>query len=98
MPLGAERCFETGVVVGHLLPPRGEVSHDIVRYASDLAHRHALVRCYPRDPQRASQFGFEHRCVERAGCMSVVEDRLAIERAPLAVGAMNSIEDGAVSV
>ena len=61
-----------------------ELEHDLARDAFDVGH--ALRRRLPLDAKRARELGTKLRLVEVAGREPVgLQDRLAVERAPLAV-------------
>ena len=65
-------------------PPRRELADHLARDVPELGH--ALARLLPLDAERAGELGAQMRLVEVAGGEPVaLEDRLAVERAPLAV-------------
>ena len=67
-----------------LRPPGRELRDHASRHVVELGH--ALRRRGPLDPERAGELGSELRLVEVAGGKPVgLEDRLAVERSPLAV-------------
>ncbi len=95
-PFGEQRVGELCDLVG----AAGESAAHAVGHADDLAHQHSLTltRRYPRDTEPLAQQLLEPRSVQRAGRVGVRVDRLAIERAPLAIGAAHPIQDRAVRV
>ena len=77
---------------------RRELADHLARDVPELGH--ALARLLPLDAERPGQLGAEVRLVEVAGSEPVaLEDRLAVERAPLAVaGALRHVRDDHVRV